>query len=130
VIDAYDNLNGSVLLSWKRFTTVLPDSYNVYVNGALNQNVTTLSATVTGLTQTTYSPSAVAASTGNSLRPQNMPPNGVVTGPFTYDFRVAAVKTGVEIAAAPDLSVTESPTSIMLRTPMKRVFPFPNTGLD
>lgn len=130
MIDAYDNLNGSVQLAWLPFTSVAPDSYNVYLNGVLNQNVVTRRATVTGLTVTSYSASMVAPKPNNSLRPQNMPPTGLVTSSGKYDFKVTAVKTGVEIGTAPDLVVTASPTSVMLKTPMKRVFPFPNTGLD
>ena len=128
--DAYDNGNGSVLLAWLPFTTVVPDSYNVYVNGLLNQNVATRQATVTGLTATSYSVGTVAPTPNNSTRPQSMPPTGVVTDSSTYDFRVTAVKSGVEIGAAPDILVTAQPSSVMLKTPMKRVFPFPNTGLD
>lgn len=130
MIDAYDNRNGSMLLAWLPFTTIVPDSYNVYVNDVLNQNVATRQATVTGLTITSYSASTKAATPNNSLRPQNMPPTGVVTGSSTYDFRVTAVKSGIEISSTPDLLVTASPTSILLKTPMKRIFPFPNTGLD
>lgn len=128
--DAYDNLNGSVLLAWQKFTTVVPDSYNVYVNGVLNQNVATLRATVSGLTQPSYSPGTVAPTPNNSVRPQNMPPTGSVSSPVKYDFRITAVKTGVEIGSAPDLLVTPSPTSLMLKTPMRRPFPFPLTGMD
>lgn len=130
MIDAYDNLNGSVQLAWLPFTSVVPDSYNVYLNGVLNQNVATRRAMVTGLTVTSYSASTVAPKPNNSLRPQNMPPTGLVTSSGTYDLKVTAVKTGVEIAVARRVVVTVSPTSVMLKTPMKRVFPFPNTGLD
>jgi hypothetical protein len=105
-------------------------SYNVYVNGVLNQNVATLQAVVNLLTVETYNPGAIAPASGNSLRPQNMPPNGVVSPSGTYDFKIVAVLSGVEVAASMDLSVTVSPSSIMLRTPMKRLWPFPNTGLD
>lgn len=126
-----DNQNGSVSLFWPPFAgTITPDSYNVYVNGVLNQNVTARTATVSALTKTSYSSSAVAAASGNSARPQNMPPNGTVTPSGTYDFKVVAVKAAVEIAATVDRTVTVSPTSIMLTTPMRRIFPFPNTGLD
>lgn len=145
-IDAYDLLNGSIQLAWPPFGGDTPDSYNVYVNGVLNQNVIAgfvfgvgafgvnsfgVAATViSGLTQCSYSPGAIAAPSGNSLRPQNMPPNGVVTPPGTYVFKVVAVKGGVEVAASEDKRVTVGPSSIMLLTPMKRLWPFPNTGLD
>lgn len=128
--DAYDNLNGSVLLSWLPFTVTVPDSYNVYVNGALNQNVATTQATVIGLTTASYNSAIVPPTPNNSTRPQNMPPTGTLIPSSTYDFRVTAVKTGVEIGAAPDLIVTPGPTSLMLRTQMRRPFPFPNTGMD
>lgn len=130
-LQVIDNQNGSVTLTWPAFGgTIVPDSYNVYVNGALNQNVAVRTARVTGLTGSSYASSAVAPTPNNSARPQNMPPNGVVTDSPTYDFKVVAVKTGVEVAATIDRAVTLSPTSIMLTTPMKRIFPFPNTGLD
>lgn len=129
-IDAYDNLNGSVTLAWPAFGGVAPDSYNVYVNGVLNQNVAIQRATVAGLTPASYSSSAVAAPSGNGPRPQNMPPNGVVTPSGTYVFQVKAVKTGVEVATSDSKTVTVSPPSIPLVTPMKRLWPFPNTGLD
>lgn len=130
-LQVVDNQNGSMALAWPAFAgTVVPDSYNVYVNGALNQNVTTRTAVVTGLAPASYSSGSVAATPNNSARPQNMPPNGVVTPPGKYDFKVVAVKTGVELAGSVDRVVTVSPTSIMLVTPMRRIFPFPNTGLD
>jgi hypothetical protein len=129
-LEVHDAGNGTMNLAWRAFSGGAVDSYNVYVNGVLNQNVTTRQATVTGLTQTTYAEGAIAAPTGNSLRPQNMPPNGVVTPSGSYDFKVVAVKSGVEVAGSLDKTVTVSPTSIMLTTPMKRLWPFPNTGLD
>ena len=110
--DAYDNGDGSVLLEWApKFSPVVPDSWNVYVNGVFNQNVLTRKATVTGLVHASYN-------------------GATVTPSQTYDFRVVAVKAGVEIAPATDVVVTAQPTSVMLTTPMKRIFPFPNTGLD
>jgi hypothetical protein len=38
-IDIYDNGNGSILVAWPPFPGIIPDSFNVYVNGVLNQNV-------------------------------------------------------------------------------------------
>ena len=110
-LDAYDNRNGSMSLAWPPFEGVPPDSYNVYLNGVLNQNVTTLHATVSGLQVESYN-------------------GATVTAAGTYDFKVVAVKSGVEVAATQDKAVTVSPTSIMLTTPMKRPFPFPATGMD
>lgn len=129
-IDACDNQNGSITLAWGAFGGGTPDSYNVYVNGVLNQNVTSRRATVTGLTQASYSPNAVAPTPANGPRPQNMPPNGVVTPSGTYAFKVTAVKSGAEVATSDTKTVTAAPASIMLKTPMKRLWPFPNTGLD
>lgn len=125
-LDTYDNLNGSVRLAWDLQPGAA--SYNVYLNGVLNQNVSTDQATVTGLTQTSYSNSAVAASSGNTLRPQNMPPMGLVTSAGTYVFWVTAIIAGVERIVTRARTVTPGPFSIMLKTPMKRVFPYPNTG--
>jgi len=126
MIDAYDNLNGSVQLAWKAFANA--DSYHVYVNGVLNQNVAAPRAVVSGLTVTSYAASAIAPTPNNSTRPQSMPPAGVVTDSATYDFLVVAVKSGVEVATVSGVKVTASPTSVMLTTPMRRPFPFPNTA--
>lgn len=111
VIDVYDNGNGSVQLAWPQFTPVVPDSYNVYVSGVLNQNVAIPRATVTGLKGASYNGATVTPAT-------------------TYIFKVVAVKAGVEIAGSLDKRITVQPTSMMLTTPMRRPFPFPNTGLD
>lgn len=126
-LDVYDNGNGSVTLAWPQLASSV-DSYNVYVNGVLNQNVATQTAVVSGLQGTSYSSQAAVPAGGNSQRPQNMPPNGEVTDSTTYDFKVVAVKAGVEVAASLDRAVTVQPTSVMLTTPMRRPFPFPNTA--
>ncbi len=127
-LDVYDQGNGSVQLEWTAYPAA--SSYNVYVNGVLNQNVSGLLATVSGLAQESYSASAIASPSGNSTRPQNMPPNGVVTPSGTYVFNVIALVSGVERGSAGSKTITLSPTSIMLATPMKRLWPFPNAGLD
>jgi hypothetical protein len=100
------------------------------VNGTLNQNVALRTAVVAGLTTTSYQSGAIAPTPPNGPRPQNMPPAGVVTPSGTYDFKIVAVKAGLEVAASLDLTFTVAPQSIMLKTPMKRLWPFPNTGLD
>ncbi len=127
-LDVYDNQNGSVLVEWGAFPGAAPTSYNVYVNGILNQNVATRFATVSGMTQTSYSKSTISPSSGNSLRPQNMPPVGQVTPAATYAIQVNAVIAGVEVAQSAVATVTPAPFSVMLTTPMKRPFPYPNTG--
>ena len=128
-LNVIDNQNGSVNLAWVAFTIVVPDSYNVYLNGVLNQNVVGHLATVSGLAKESYANNVAVAPSGNSVRPQNMPPVGQVTASGTYTFAITAVKTGVEIAVISS-TITLSPTSVMLVTPMKRLWPFPNSGLD
>lgn len=105
-LDVYDNLNGSIRVAWPNFSlSVSPDSYNVYLNGVLNQNVATRIATITGLAGASYNGS-------------------VVTAPTTYRLYVTAVKTGVETAILGTARITVQPTSVMLVTPMKRILPF------
>jgi hypothetical protein len=116
-LEVYDKLNGSVYLAWPTLTNPV-DSFNVYVNGVLNQRVFNnglgpggFSCTVTGLKVASYNGS-------------------VKTAALTYDFKVVAVYKGVEVVATLDRIVTPHPDSVMLKTPMKRLWPFPNTGLD
>jgi hypothetical protein len=127
VLEISDNLNGSFNLAWGA-PSPPPSSYNVYVNGVLNQNVTQAQALVAGLTIESYNKAAVAPATGNSVRPQNMPPVGVVTTSQTVLIWVTAVYAGVEQVRTPHRRVTVNPSSIALITPMKRPFPFPSTG--
>ena len=124
--DIYDNGNGSVTLRWGPFTGSVqqavfgalgtiapgtPDSYNVYVNGVLNQNVPGLTATVTGLTIESYNASTQTA-----------------TASVPYTFKVVAVYAGREAGASyPDKTVNPGPQVVPFVTPMKRLFPFPNT---
>lgn len=127
-LDIQDNGGGSLSLAWPQFTPSVPASYNVYVNGALNQNVTARAATITGLQCATYSSTAVAPTPANGPRPQSMPPVGVVTPAAKYRLHVAAVVGGVETARTLGQDVTPGPSSVMLVTPMKRNLPFPLTG--
>jgi hypothetical protein len=113
VINAYDYGNGKILVAWGPFGGGPPDSYNVYVNGVLNQNTTVMEALIPGLIPASY----------NSA-------TQVVTPPTTYVITVRAVSGGVEASTSDPLTITVQPTSVMLTTPMKRIFPFPNTGLD
>jgi hypothetical protein len=143
-LDVYDKLNGSVLLAWGEMLLPAADSYNVYVNGVLVANVSALTfeyrlengggdyqledglgdyvldtidnnfdTTVSNLTQASYNPAS-----------QVITPSGV------YTFNVCAVDAGTEIVSSRFFKMSPSPTSVMLVTPMKRIFPFPNTGLN
>ena len=105
-LEAYDELNGSMYLEWP--AVVGATAYNVYVNGVLNQSPTRQSAIVTGLQIAAYNPSTQ-----------------VKTPAQTYAFGVTAVVGGVE-KALQYRSLTVSPASIMLVTPMKRDVPFGN----
>lgn len=127
-LDIEDLGNGSVKIAWGQFTPAAPASYNVYVNGVLSQNVTTRSAIITGLVCASYAPSAIAPTPANGPRPQSMPPVGVVTPASKYTVHVTAVVGGVETARSAAKEVTPGPTSVMLVTPMKRLYPFPLTG--
>lgn len=110
-LDLYDNGNGSIQVTWPPFPLAsLPDSYNVYLNGVLNQNVATRRATITGLAGASYN-------------------GATITPASTYTVYVTAVKGGVETAVLGTSRITVGPTSVMLTTPMKRIFPFPQTGL-
>ena len=126
----YDLGAGGLLVAWGPFSGVPPDGYNVYANGNLVESVTVPYAIIGGLAEASYSASAVAATPNNSSRPQNMPPHGVVTNPGTYDISVVGTVSGAEVSPSVHRAVTMQPTSIMLTTPMKRLWPFPNTGLD
>lgn len=99
-LDAYDYANGSMLLEWSEFPSAVPDSYNVYVNGVLNQNVGGRKATVVGLISAT-----------------------------PYTFQVTGVLAGVETGSTLALTLVAQPTSEMTTTPMKRAFPFGGPAL-
>jgi hypothetical protein len=111
-LDVYDGLNGTLNLAWGQLLNPPADSYNIYLDGVLNQNVVGLLATVTGLTKESYNPAT-----------------GVITQSGTYHLKVVAVRGGVEIVAV-HKTVTVNPSSVALVTPMKRIFPFPNSGLN
>jgi hypothetical protein len=127
-IDIYDYLNGSILVAWGAFTPP-PQSYNIYVNGVFYANTTHIQIVISGLTIASYNPAGTVTNPGNSTRPQNMPPNGIVSLSKTYNIKVVAVSLGLERGEI-DRNVTPGPTSQMLLTSMKRLWPFPNTGLD
>jgi hypothetical protein len=109
-LDVYDDLNGSLNLAWGG--VIGASVYNIYVDGVLNQTVAGLLATISGLTKEAYNPGT-----------------GVVTSSGTYNLKVVAVVGGLE-AVALHRKVTVNPASISLVTPMKRLWPFPNSGLD
>lgn len=109
-LDVYGGANGTALLEWSEFPAVVPDSYNVYLNGVFNQNVATLKATVTGLQFATGQPTLLPA--------------------LTYQFYVAAVKAGLEISRTMNAVMTATPTNVMLVTPMRRVQPFGNAPIN
>jgi hypothetical protein len=143
-LNLVDNKNGSVSLYWGEMVTPPAASYNVYMRSityvanfqptytpnfgfgpsaqgytptygvwALQGNVAGHSFTVSGLTECSYNPGT-----------------GIETPPGSYEFNVAAVVAGVEVAVSQYVHCTLQPLNIMLTTPMKRLFPFPNTGLN
>lgn len=69
--------------------------------------------TVSGLTVASYNPAT-----------------GVISPSGTYDFVAVALAGTQEVMPTNEARVTCQPSSIMLKTPMKRLWPFPNTGLD
>lgn len=101
----------SALLAWKPIAGAT--GYNVYVNGVLNQQAIGLQAVVTGLQIASYDPAT-----------------GVITPAGTYTFNVVGTNQGVELSSSEAVTITMQPSSVPLITPMKRLWPFPNTGLD
>lgn len=129
-IDLYDKGNGSVLVAWPPFTGINPASYNVYVNGVLNQNVVApaMQATVAGLLGASYASSAIPPAGDGSHRPESLPPVGLITDAQTVRIRFAAVVGGNEVAVSNERAITVQPTTRTLTTPMPRGrFAFPNT---
>jgi hypothetical protein len=110
IYDTYNATNGTVLVEWGAFGGPSHvDSYNVYLNGVLNQNVTVPMAVISGLIFSSY--------------------NGFVVTPAPrYYINIVSVSGGQETATSGFHPINASPTSTTLVTPMKRVFPFPNSG--
>lgn len=77
----------------------------------LEENTQAWSFTVTGLRQTSYNAATQ-----------------VITQAQSYDFKAVAVLAGVEVAATGARKITPQPSSIPLVTPMRRLWPFPNSG--
>jgi len=113
VLDIYDAGAGALVIEWGPFVGYTPNSFNIYVNGVLRMNVAGPPATITGLQEASYNPAT-----------QIITPAGV------YTINVVAVVNGVEVATSVYKQVTMSPPTVMLVTPMKRLWPFPNSGLD
>lgn len=115
-IDIYDYLNGSVLVAWGAFT-LAPQGYNVYVNILGQPDVfygftSTLQMAIHGLTTASY-----------NVGTQTQTPSS------TYQVKIVAISNGLERGEIARI-VTPGPTSVQLTTPMKRLYPFPNTGLN
>lgn len=109
ILELADQGNGSVNLAWAEFGSVVADSFNVYVDGALRQNVVGHQVALAGFNGMTYNPATQ-----------------VQTRPETHEFHVCAVSAGIEIATTVPRKLTIGPTSIDLVTPMTRVLPFPD----
>lgn len=147
-LDIYDYQNGSILVAWGAFNPK-PQSYNVYV--------TPLQATPAAVILRLESGGALLLESGGRLllETQPLPPpdvfyastlglqmvvsgltvsaynpsSGVITPSGTYTIKVVAVINGVERGEI-NRTFTVSPTTKTLTTSMKRLWPFPNTGLD
>lgn len=137
-LDVYDYLDGAILLAWGAFP--LATSYNIY-----QRTVTFTPSYQPPPSAFSQSAQAVKASFGpwtlsavTFLGPLNAMVSGltiasyntttqVITPSITYDLKVAAVVNGVERGQV-SKRVTPGPESDMLRTPMKRLWPFPQTG--
>lgn len=122
-LDAYDYLNGSLLLAWSELIKPAAASYNIYQRVSTSSSwalVGSVPASATGGFQ--FKVSGLQIARYNSAT-QAMTPS------LTYEFKVVAVGNQGECASS-SITVTPGPQSVMLVTPMKRLWPFPNTGLD
>lgn len=144
-IDIYDYQNGSILVAWGAFTPT-PQSYNIYVTPVSTQTYelglesgapfVLVNGSPVSLTYSPAVPDVFYASvlglqeviTGLSIASYN-PSTQVITPSTTYVIKVVAVINGKERGEISE-TITTSPTSVALVTPMKRLWPFPNTGLD
>jgi hypothetical protein len=106
-IEVEDDLNGSATIVWPACPNAV--AYNIYVNGALKLTTTGRLAYVAGLQQASYV-------------------NYVQKPSLTYTFFVTAIVSGAEQMFAIEKQFTPAPTSVALVTPMRRPWPFPNTG--
>jgi len=140
-LDAYDYMDGKVLLAWPELTLPAAQSYNVYVNGVLFASIGkiaghayVLNLNAEGLTETLVSATSTATGwqaivTGLTQASYNKGTQ-VITPPGVYKFKVVAVFAGLEQVASTEVTMSPSPTTVALVTPMKRLWPFPNSGLD
>jgi hypothetical protein len=144
--DIYDNMDGSLKLAWGAFTP-LADSYNVYVDGVLNQNVDgqpiplfidlekssgelqLADGTFYQMENGTSTPGIMCTVKGLQIATYDVETQ-VITPAHTYDIKIVGVLNGVESGVSLDLPVTPGPTSVQLTTQMKRLYPFPNSGIE
>ena len=140
-LDAYDYMDGKVLLAWPELTLPAAQSYNVYVNGVLFASINkiaghayVLNLNAEGLTETLVSATSTATGwqaivTGLTQASYNSGTQ-VITPPGVYKFKVVAVFAGIEQVASTEVTMSPSPTTVALVTPMKRLWPFGNSGLS
>lgn len=139
-LDIYDRGGGAVLVAWPKFPGVNATSYNLYLDGVLNQNVPpagkplltqlglfllTEQAGVLEAEGPALGLGGVAIVSGMTVASYN----GVTeTVPTTHTIRVVPLIGANEVGPALDAKVTPSPTNVMLVTPMPRGrFGFPST---
>ena len=137
-IDVYDYLDGSILLAWGAFP--LATSYNIYQRvvtftpsyqppaSAFSQSAQAVTASFGpwALANVTFLNTLNAVISGLSIASYNVGTQ-VVTPSTTYDLKVVAVVNSAERGEIAR-RVTPGPASDMLRTPIKRLGPFPQTG--
>lgn len=121
-LDAYDYLNGSVLLAWAQLVKPSATSYNIYQQ-VYPSGAWVLIGAVPGT-----GPDYQFIANGLQITSYN-PASQIITPSLTYQFKVVAVANGAECAETA-IIVTPGPTSVALVTPMKRLWPFPSSGLS
>jgi hypothetical protein len=141
-LSIYDGLNGTVTLQWGPFWPPTPTGYDVYQRTVTYVPVYQPPSGAFGPSAGAYTPqfgpwqllanlsgtTLIYTATGLQIASYNAA-SQVVTPSQTYEFRVVAVSAGQESGVVSQI-VTPGPQSISLVTPMKRLWPFPNTGLD
>lgn len=138
-LDIYDYMDGAVLLAWGMFVPAA-QSFNIYQRSVTFRPVEQPPANAFGVSAGPYiaTPGPWAQISPVFLNALNCVvsglqiatySSGIITPAMTYDFKVVAVISGVERGSI-HKRVTPGPQSVVLTTPMKRLWPFPNTGLD